>query len=73
MQMLMSRQALLPGRILQQHDRYQDWRLDVDDMSYEVALPYSNCVFYYCDTKNTVFINRSCLIWATRLGTWALD
>lgn len=33
----MSRQALLSGRILRRHDQYQDWRLDVDNMSYEVG------------------------------------
>lgn len=45
-EMLMSRQALLPGRILRRHDRYQDWRLDVDDMSYEELLDLGDKIGY---------------------------
>ncbi|KAG6405598.1 hypothetical protein SASPL_133189 [Salvia splendens] len=45
-EMLMTRQALLPGRILRQHDRYQDWRLDVDDMSYEELLNLGDKIGY---------------------------
>ncbi|KAH6822479.1 hypothetical protein C2S53_007806 [Perilla frutescens var. hirtella] len=45
-EMLMSRQALVPGRILRRHDQYQDWRLDVDDMSYEELLDLGNKIGY---------------------------
>ncbi|XP_047963427.1 E3 ubiquitin ligase BIG BROTHER-related-like [Salvia hispanica] len=45
-EMLMNRQALLPGRILRQHDRYQHWRLDVDDMSYEELLNLGDRIGY---------------------------
>ncbi|KAG6407835.1 hypothetical protein SASPL_130834 [Salvia splendens] len=44
--MLMTRQALLPGRILRQHNQYQDWRLDVDDMSYEELLKLGDKIGY---------------------------
>lgn len=44
--MLLSRQALLPGRIVRRHDQYQDWRLDVDDMSYEELLKLGDKIGY---------------------------
>ncbi|XP_057810687.1 E3 ubiquitin-protein ligase MBR2-like [Salvia miltiorrhiza] len=45
-EMLMTRQALLPGRILRRHDQYQDWRLDVDDMTYEELLNLGDRIGY---------------------------
>ncbi|KAI3453065.1 hypothetical protein Pfo_009728 [Paulownia fortunei] len=45
-EMLMFQQSLISERILQGHDQYQDWRLNVDDMSYEELLDLSDKIGY---------------------------
>lgn len=36
-QIMMLQNSLLMGGRFDMHDRYRDWRLDVDNMSYEVC------------------------------------
>lgn len=52
LQILMLQNGVLRGR--RSMDRYRDWRLDIDDMTYEVWFTHSHClpdlfrVFLFC-------------------------
>ncbi|KAL8052906.1 hypothetical protein ABFX02_05G036000 [Erythranthe guttata] len=45
-EMMMSQQTLLPGRIVQGNDRYWAWRRNIDDMSYEELLDLGDKIGY---------------------------
>jgi len=39
--MIIRGRGIIMGGRLNSHDRFRDWRLDVDNMSYEVRVPFS--------------------------------
>jgi len=45
--MMFQTRVLLGG--MNMYDRYQDWRLDVDNMTYEVCIPFC-CILHLCIT-----------------------
>lgn len=75
LQILMLQNGVLRGR--RSMDRYRDWRLDIDDMTYEVWFTHSHClpdlfrVFLFC--WHLFVMDRNCWNLAIELDMWALD
>lgn len=80
-------QGRLMGGRLNSHDQFRDWRLDIDNMSYEVSSfssimfwlyhqpIYSVCVLHlhFVLIKTCVVFNSNCLSWVRKLGMWTRE